>query len=571
MSAHLLIEHFHLLAAAPNGVKKLRELILNLAVRGKLVPQDPHDEQASELLKRIHAEKARLVVEGKKPQPQVEISEEEKPYQLPHGWEWVRLGDVTEIVRGITFPSSEKSKQPAPDRIPCLRTTNVQDTIEWADILYIRREFVGRSDQYLQRYDLVMSMANSRELVGKVALVEQKLDTDCTFGGFLGVLRPIFLHHGFLMSLLRASSTREELIDSASQTTNIANISLGKLRPLVLALPPLTEQSRIVAKVDELMVLCDKLQAQQGSQTEANARLVSTLLDTLTQSADVAAFAENWAQMAEHFDLLFDTPESIAQLKQTILQLAVQGKLVLQQANDEPASELLLKIRAKKDRLIREGKIKKDKPLPEITVEEKPYELPQGWEWVRLGVALNKITDGTHHSPPNLTSGDFKYISAKNIKPWGLDLNDMTYVTAERHHEIFSRCDPEHGDVLYIKDGATTGIATINTLSEPFSMLSSVALLKPSIGILNKYLLKTLIAPFFYEEMRAGMTGVAITRVTLSKLNNAIIPLPPLAEQSRIVAEVDELIQVCDALAEKLATSRQLTQQLMKTLTEQAA
>ena len=154
------------------GIKKLRELILELAVRGKLVPQDPNDEPASELLKRIAAEKAELVKLGKikKPKPLPEISEEEKPFELPEGWEWVRLGDFTNIIRGITFPGSEKAQTYSQGKIACLRTANVQEQIDWDDLIYISDSFVKREDQFLQENDIVMSMANSRELVGKVAL-----------------------------------------------------------------------------------------------------------------------------------------------------------------------------------------------------------------------------------------------------------------------------------------------------------------------------------------------------------------------------------------------------------------
>lgn len=241
-----------------------------------------------------------------------------------------------------------------------------------------------------------------------------------------------------------------------------------------------------------------------------------------------------------------------------------------QDPNDEPARELLKRIQAEKAKLIAEGKIKKDKPLPPISDEEKPFELPQGWQWVRLDNALLKITDGTHHSPPNIDKGEFQYISAKNIKPYGIDLSDITYVTKEVHDEIYGRCDPVFGDVLYIKDGATTGIAAINTLKEPFSMLSSVALLRPSVGINNVFLLKAMTSPFFYSEMRSEMTGVAITRVTLAKLNNAVIPLPPLAEQHRIVAKIDELIALCDQLKSRITAASQLQQKLANVVVEQA-
>ena len=275
--------------------------------------------------------------------------------------------------------------------------------------------------------------------------------------------------------------------------------------------------------------------------------------------------------LLSNLDLLATAPGGVARLRELVLTLAVQGKLVPQDPADEPAGELLKKIRAEKDRLIAEGKIRRDKPLAEIADEEKPFELPQGWEWVRLGSAAKKITDGTHHSPASFSSGDFKYLSAKNIKTWGIDLSDVTYVPAAVHDEIYARCDPEVGDILFIKDGATTGILTINTLAEPFSLLSSVGVIKPSCGLTSEWLARVMRSPYFYSAMRAEMTGVAITRVTLSKLNVALVPLPPLAEQSRIVTRVEELMRLCDALEAKgqleAAQHAQLVSTLLGTLT----
>jgi type I restriction enzyme S subunit len=314
------------------GVKKLRELILELAVRGKLVPQDPNDEPASELLKKIEVKKNRLMVESKlkkqKQKPLPPIAEEEKPFESPRGWEWVRLGAVTEIVRGITFPSSEKSRIPEIGRVACLRTTNVQDQIEWDDLLYIGDQYVKREDQYVLKNDIVMSMANSRELVGKVAIISEAPDLKTSFGGFLGVIRPINLNASFVMCLLRVPTNRELLIGSASQTTNIANISLAKLNPMVFSVPPLAEQNRIAAKVDELMALCDQLEAQTEASIDAHKTLVEVLLATLTDAKDADELNDNWQTISQHFDVLFTTQASIDQLKQTILQLAVMGRVV---------------------------------------------------------------------------------------------------------------------------------------------------------------------------------------------------------------------------------------------------
>ena len=422
------------------GIKKLRELILELAVRGKLVPQDPNDEPASELLKRIATEKAELVKQGKikKQKPLPKISEDEKPFELPEGWEWARLGSAVAIIRGITFPASEKHKEPSEGKVACLRTANVQDSIEWDDLLYVSESFVKRSEQFAEKGDIVMSMANSRELVGKVAYIYNIPTGSATFGGFLSVIRPYGFNAAFLMSVLRSPNIKSTLIDSSSQTTNIANISLEKLNPLVISVPPIGEQNRIASKVEELMSLCDQLEQQSLTSLDAHQQLVETLLATLTESQNAEELAENWARISQYFDTLFTTEASIDALKQTILQLAVMGKLVSQDPNDEPASELIKRIEQEKAKLVKEGKIKKQKPLPPISEDEKPFELPKGWEWCRLA-ALVAIKGGKRVSNGYKLLSEptpYVYIRVADMKDGTIDLSDLKYIDEEMHQKI---------------------------------------------------------------------------------------------------------------------------------------
>jgi len=547
---------------SPHGIQKLRQLILELAVRGKLVPQDPNDEPASALLKKIAAEKNKLIKEGKikKKKPLHNIDESEMPFDLPKNWEWGRLGDVTNY--GI-LDKTEPSE--VDDSTWVLELEDVEKvTSKLLQKVHFSERQSRSSKNRFRKNDVIYGKL--RPYLDKVVIADE--DGVCTTE-----MIPVRGYAAIAPQYLRLVMKSPFFINYANDSTHGMNLPRMGTEKARLALIPIVseaEQHRIVAKVDELMALCDELEREQTENSEAHQTLVETLLATLTQAEGSEAFTEAWQRIAAHFDTLFTTEKSIDQLKQTILQLAVMGKLAPQNPNDEPASELLKKIAAEKSRLIKEGKIKKQKPLPPISEEEKPIELPQKWEWVRLGVALKKITDGTHHSPPNGERGDYLYISAKNIKNEGVQLSNATYVTKEVHEEIYSRCDPEYGDILYIKDGATTGIVTINDLSEPFSMLSSVALLKCTEGVLNSYLLLALRAPFFYDEMRAGMTGVAITRVTLKKLDHAFISLPPLEEQHRIVAKVDELMALCDALKARLQKA-QITQiHLAETIVEQA-
>ena len=183
-----------------------------------------------------------------------------------------------------------------------------------------------------------------------------------------------------------------------------------------------------------------------------------------------------------------------------------------------------------------------------------PFEVPENWEWVNIMEILLKLTDGTHHSPKNYPKGNYKYITAKNIKNEGIVLDDVTYVDDETHHEIFSRCNPEYGDILYIKDGATTGVVAINNLTEDFSLLSSVALLKPSKLVSNKYLFYYLQSSYCYESVRSSMKGVGITRITLKQIADWDVPIPPIGEQHRIVEYIDSLFSQIDLIAKDTST-----------------
>ncbi len=266
----------------------------------------------------------------------------------------------------------------------------------------------------------------------------------------------------------------------------------------------------------------------------------------------------------------------LKKLLQQILQEAIEGKLTADWrkknskliSGENHASKLLEKIKAEKERLIKEGKIKKEKPLAPNPGDEKPYDLPEGWVWCRLGEISAKITDGTHHSPINLASGKYKYITAKNIKNEGIDLTEITYVSSDVHKEIYMRCNPVKGDILYIKDGATTGIVTINNLDEEFSMLSSVALIKPMIN--RTYLMYAMRSPLFYKNTRADMYGVAITRVTLEKIVNSILPIPPLSEQDAIVERLDKFMTMVDELEKQVTERKNYSERLMQSVLREA-
>jgi type I restriction enzyme S subunit len=248
------------------------------------------------------------------------------------------------------------------------------------------------------------------------------------------------------------------------------------------------------------------------------------------------------------FEALMDSSEAVQRVRDFALDLATRGRLTSQLPADGSAADVLDRI------AIASKQARAHAPVSHLPSDaEMPFSLPETWRWTTLISVLRKLTDGTHHSPPNGPTGDYKYITAKNIKEDGVYLDNVTYIQAEVHKEIYARCNPEYGDILYIKDGATTGIATINDLNEPFSLLSSVALLKPREGVFNRYLVLALRSPFFYSQMRSFMKGAAITRVTLKRMAPALLPLPPETEQHRIVESVGKLMTLCNSLEIALA------------------
>ena len=381
----MLLSNLELLATAPGGVAKLRELILTLAVQGKLVPQDPGDEPASVLLQKIRAEKDRLIAEGtiKKDKPLAAIADEEKPFALPMGWEWVRLGDICAYIQRGKGPVYAESSKHRVVSQKCVRWHG----LDLAPARFVTPESLAKYEpiRFLQAGDLLWNSTGTGT-IGRACLVPVEHDNaGLVADSHVTVVRPVLISSWFVWRWIQSPYVQSEIEGSASGTTNQIELNTSTVVNHLVPLPPLVEQSRIVARVEELMRLCDALEAKGQLEATQHAQLLSTLLGTLTASATPEELTNNWQRVAQHFDLLLDRPEAIDALEQTLLQLAVRGLLVPQDPADEPASVLLQKIRAEKDRLIAAGQIKKDKPLPPVTDEEKPFELPVGWEWVRMG------------------------------------------------------------------------------------------------------------------------------------------------------------------------------------------
>ena len=554
----LLTDNLPLLAGAPNGIKKLRELILELAVRGKLLQQDPSDEPASELLKRIAEEKARLFAEGKikKQKPLSERDAEDSAFELPAGWAWARLADVVNVLNGRAY----KKEELLDAGTPVLRVGNLFTSNHWYYSTLTLEE-----DKYCNPGDLLFAWSAS-------------------FGPFIWQgERSIYHYHIWKLDFYAKDQLSKHYlynylleqtqeIKAAGHGVSMVHMTKEKMEKLVVPVPPLAEQHRIVAKVDELMALCDRLEAQQADAESAHAQLVQALLNSLTQASDATDFATNWQRLAEHFHTLFTTEPSIDALKQTLLQLAVMGKLVSQDPSDEPASELLGRIAEEKAQLVAEGKIKKQKVLSEIGEEERAFELPQGWQWARKAEVFSFLNGYAFKSEWFRPEG-IRLLRNVNVSHGVINWKETACISEEQAAE-FQGFSLDENDVVLTLDRPiiSTGLkyAVIRSADLPCLLLQRVAKIAPYAGAVTvSYLSAWLNSRFFVDSIDPGRSN-GVPHISTNQVASMPFALPPLAEQHRIVAKVDQLMALCDQLKTQLSQARQLNQQLASTLMEQA-
>ena len=555
MSAALL-ENFDLLATSVGGVAKLRELILNLAVRGRLVPQDPDDEPASELLKRIRGEKDRLIKEGKikrdKPLPPVP---DEKPFDLPPGWEWVRLSALlSKIGAGSTPPGGKEVYTNSGFKF--LRSQNVwNEGLHLTDVALIPAEVHARmSGTVVLAQDILFNITGAS--IGRCALVPDDFD-EANVSQHVTIIRPALTEIRHFLHVVLTSNHVQQTVMDVQVGVSREGLSIGKLGQFVIPLPPLAEQSRIVAKVEELMALCDRLEAEQRHAARVQGHWVDAALDELAKSADADEFRRHWQHLAAHFDTLFTTPESIDRLDATLLQLAVRGKLVPQDPNDEPASELVTQIRAEKDRLIEEGKIKRDKPLPPVP-DEKPFELPPGWDWVRLGALLSKIGAGSTPlgGKDVYTNSGVKFLRSQNVWNDGLRLTDVAYIPAETHARM-SGTVVLPKDILFNITGASIGrCALVADDFDEANVSQHVTIVRLALPEIRQFLHVVLTSNHVQKAVMDVQVGVSREGLSIGKLGQFLIPLPPLAEQARIVTRLEKLQSLTASLKARLTAAQ---------------
>ena len=479
--------------------QQLKNSLLQMAIEGKLTEQRADDGTAADLLKKIQAEKAKLIKEGKikKEKPLPPVSDDEIPFDIPSNWKWVRLGEIGETNIGLTYKPTDISIE----GVIVLRSSNIQDgCMDYGDVVKVQCEISDKA--MINKGDLLICARNgSRSLVGKVAMVDKD---GMAFGAFMAKYCSSF--NNYVMCFLQSPVFRGQLDGVKTETIN--QITQTMLKNQLIPLPPLAEQKRIVVKLDELLPLVD-------------------------------AYAKAYTELQE-LNKAFP-----GKLKNSLLQMAIEGKLTEQRADDGTAADLLKEIQAEKAKLIKEGKIKKEKPLPEITAEEMPFDIPENWCWVRL---RNIVYNRQQLIPKE----KFSYIDIGSIDNEKQRLNDEEKIIEAQNAPSRARKIVDYGDILYSTVRPYLHNMCIVDKEFSYQPIASTgfAALVCYTGVLNKFLFYYMLGPEFdsYANAVDNAKGVAYPAINDDKLYKALIPLPPLAEQKRIVAKLDKLLPLCDQL-----------------------
>ena len=553
-------------------MQKLRELILELAVRGKLVPQDPNDEPASVLLERIAVEKARLVQEKKikKQKALPPISDDEKPFDLPSGWNWA---NAIELCSQITDGEHSTPKRiNNPHEIPLVTAKNVRDGyMDYGITDFVPREVSEKCWARCKPEENDILMVSVGATLGRLSVLSHS--KEMVLVRSVTLLKPVEIESEYLALAIRSPVVQKWIWNNVRQSAQPC-LYLSKSCSLPIPVPPSNERSRIVTKVNELMTLCDQLEQQTESSITAHATLVETLLNTLTASTCAEELQQNWNRIDEHFDTLFTTEESIDQLKQTILQLAVMGRLVPQNPSDEPASVLLERIAAEKAQLVKDKKIKKQKPLPPIGEDEKPFDLPVGWAFARFEDVVeihSGITKGRKLAGRELIS--VPYLRVANVQRGALNLDEIKEV--EIPVEEKDKYEVLSGDLLITEGGDWDKVGRTTRWSGETPYMAHqnhVFKARKYLPEQNEQWLEMYLNGPVAREYFAGSSKQTTNLASINKtqLRGCLIAIPPVNERSKIVERMYQLTQLCDQLVDKLQQARQNRIHMTNAMVEQA-
>ena len=533
-----VLENFDTIFRNEKSLESLNKIILDLAIRGKLVEQNPEDEPASELLTRIKEEKERLIKEKviKKEKELPKMEEDEIPFEIPESWEWVRLGEICEINMGQS-PKGE--------------SVNFSDGVgliggasDMGEIFPKIKRYTTSPTKLCKKDDLILSV---RATLGRPIFSD---GIYCLGRGVCGISSSV-INKKFLRNYF--FSMEKELYSKANGTTFL-QVTREDIVTLFFPLPPLAEQKRIVEKVERLQELIKNLKEVYLSNEKSRLNLKKSLLVEIEKSNSDKELLKNLELVFSNFDKVIRSKEDIKDIRNLILSLAIKGKLVEQNSEDEPASELLKRIKEEKERLV------KEKELPKIEKDEIPFEIPESWEWVRLGEIGILQTGNTPSTSKNEYYGnDIPFITPADITSKGINYNNrgLSFLGKEKGRVVLKN------SLLQVCIGGSIGKVFYTDREVCFNQqINGITLYLSN----YKYIYDILSSVYFYENLLENSNGTATPIINKSSWGNLLIPLPPLVEQQRIVERVEKLMSICDMLEEKIVESERVSEKLLESL-----
>lgn len=569
MNAPRLLAHFDAVVDTPGAVHRLRRFILDLAVRGKLVPQDPNDEPASELLKLITKEKNRLVEarEIRRQKPLRELSREEMPFTLPANWAWSQAAEV-----GVLSPRNS-----APDDVQA----------SFVPMSMIASEYGAPNRHEIRRWAEIKSgythFAEGDVGVAKITpcFENGKSTVFRNLAGGLGsgttelhIVRPLFVDPRYVVLFFKCPYFIESGIPKMTGTAGQKRVPAEYFAHSPFPLPPLAEQHRIVARVDELMALCDRLNTAIADREATRDRFaVASLARLSAPEPDPATVRARAVFAIDNFERLTTRFDQIKTLRRTILNLAVRGALVAQDPNDEPASTLLNRIAAERDRLVKSGKAKKRRrDVSPVSESDITFVLPPGWSVVKFSDVIVGLQTGPFGS--SLHRSDYKLGGTPVINP--ASMQDRKIVPFDKMAvagstlERLARYKLQVGDIVMARRGEMGRCSVVTEQESGWLCGTGSLIIRLPTCINASYFAMLMRSPMVREYLNGYAVGATMQNLNQSILLRMSIGLPPLAEQSRIISRVDELMDLCDRLEERLVTVEDARRPLLDAMLHEA-
>lgn len=527
MTLETFFEKFDHFADAPGAVPKMRELILQLAAHGRLVEQSADDGPASALLSQIE-QNFRLLRAARKVRGEpVESLTTEKLPGIPANWTWVPLGNVAD------YGSSDKVESSSISEDAWL--LDLEDIEKDTSRLLRRKTYRDDPSRSTKTVFIAGDVlyGKLRPYLNKVLVADAPgyCTTEIIPIRTFGFIEPMYLCYAL---------KRPEFVayaNTRSYGMNLPRLGTEDARMAPFPLPPLAEQKRIVAKVNELMALCDRLEEQQQEREKRQAVL---------SRAALARFADQ--PIGTNLNFLFHNSYAVepADLRKAIISLAIQGRLVRQDPNDADSAALLVEIEVERRRYAEAQRFRAPSEEP-IPAESVPFSLPASWTWCYLSSICNAVTDGDHLPPPKSDDG-IAFLTIGNITTGVLNFEGCRFVPQSYFERVAAFRRPTRGDILYTVVGATFGRPALVDTDRPFCVQRHIAILKPSKHIEVRFVMAVLRSALAYEQATASTTGTAQPTIPLGSLRSFMVPLPPIAEQRRIVEKVDQLMVLVDKL-----------------------